>query len=246
MAEFSPELEDGERWLPANILNDVGVRRRPSPLPFPASSDGRECLPRLAYLQALALELASLGPFHRHDVSTSPVFPPSPHYFVFGVPPARSVNNAVRSGAVRDSFMPAGVGGGCASLTPRLRSVQMRMGSDRFPPPLQSHCSAFCEDIDLRKRAFGASKTGTMHRPAPSIRGQFASIPTPGPARENAGTGVFIPRVKIEKVNAARDVTGCREQSEKEASSNGPEKERVKLKPLPHPIEHGLPRDWTY
>lgn len=82
MAEFSPELEDGERWLPANILNDVGVRRRPFPLPFPASSDGIDCFPRLAYFHALARELASLGPFHRRDVSTSRVFPPSPHYFV--------------------------------------------------------------------------------------------------------------------------------------------------------------------
>lgn len=86
MAECSPELEDGERWLPANILNDVGARRRPSPLPFPASFDGRECFPRLAYFHALARELASLGPFHRRDVSTSPVFPPSPHYFVRFLP----------------------------------------------------------------------------------------------------------------------------------------------------------------
>ncbi|XP_074576290.1 uncharacterized protein LOC141832811 isoform X2 [Curcuma longa] len=235
MAEFSPELEDGERWLPANILNDVGVRRRPFPLPFPASSDGIDCFPRLAYFHALARELASLGPFHRRDVSTSRVF---------GLPPARSVNNAVRSGAVRDRLMAAGVEVGCGSSAPSLRSVQMRVGSDRFPSPFQSHCSAFSEDTDLRKRPFGASKTRIIHRPAPSVHGQFASIPTAGPARENAGTGVFIPRVKIEKVNPTQ---GCREQSEKkQASSNGREKERVKLKPLQHTVDHGLPRDWTY
>lgn len=80
----------------------------------------------------------------------------------------------------------------------------MRVGSDRFPSPCQSHCLAFSQDIDLRKRPFGASKMGIMHRPAPSIHGQFISIPTAGPARENAGTGVFIPRIKIEKVNATQ------------------------------------------
>lgn len=121
-----------------------------------------------------------------------------------GLPPARSVNNAVRSGAVQNRFMATDVEGGCGSLAPSLRSAQMRVRSDRFPSPFQSHCSAFSEDIDLRKRPFGASKTGIMHRPAPSIHGQFASIPTTGAARENAGTGVFIPRVKIEKDNATQ------------------------------------------
>ncbi|KAG6467053.1 hypothetical protein ZIOFF_075153 [Zingiber officinale] len=81
MAEFSPELEDGERWLPADILKDVGARH-PYDFTCPAPSGGRECFPRLAYLNTLARELASLGIFHHPAVSSPSLFSPSPHYFV--------------------------------------------------------------------------------------------------------------------------------------------------------------------
>ncbi|XP_074581382.1 uncharacterized protein LOC141837918 [Curcuma longa] len=243
MAEFSPELEDGERWLPANILKDVGARH-PYDFTCPAPSGGRECFPRLAYFHVLARELASLGLFYHPAVSSPSLFSPSPHYVVFGFPLVGSVNNAVRFCAVRDGFMAASIdsGGGTSGS---LRSVQAPVGSDRFPSPFQRHCLAFCQDPDQLQMPLGASKAGIMHRPAPAVRDHFASSPIAGPARESAGTGVFIPRVKVEKINATQDVTGCREQSEKkQGTRNGREKERAKrLRP---PVEHGLPQDWTY
>ncbi|XP_042452791.1 uncharacterized protein LOC122037396 isoform X2 [Zingiber officinale] len=240
MAEFSPELEDGERWLPADILKDVGARH-PYDFTCPAPSGGRECFPRLAYLNTLARELASLGIFHHPAVSSPSLFSPSPHYFVFDLPLVGLANNAVRFGAVRDGLTGASIdsGGGASGS---LLSVQTPVGSDRFPSPFQRHCSVFCQDPDQLQTPFGACKAGIMHRPTPAVRDRFASIPTAGPARESAGTGVFIPRVKVEKVNATQ---GCREQSEKkQGTRNGREKERAKrLRPA---LEHGLPQDWTY
>lgn len=122
---------------------------------------------------------------------------------VFGLPLVGSVNNAVRFGAVRGGLMAASISSGCGT-SGSLRSVQTPVGSDRFPSPFQSHCSAFCQDSDQLQMPFTASKAGNMHRPAPSVRGHFAAIPTAGPARESAGTGVFIPRIKVEKVNATQ------------------------------------------
>lgn len=79
MADFPPDLEDGELWLPSDIIRDVGVRR-----PFSSSSSSSAavaaspgCSAHLAYLEGIARQLDALCMLDRAGLL--PAFGPPRH-----------------------------------------------------------------------------------------------------------------------------------------------------------------------
>ncbi|RZS19038.1 hypothetical protein BHM03_00051413 [Ensete ventricosum] len=80
MADFPPDLEDGELWLPSDIIRDVGVRRPFSSFSSPSSAAvaaSPGCSAHLAYLEGIARQLDALCMLDRAGLL--PAFGPPRH-----------------------------------------------------------------------------------------------------------------------------------------------------------------------
>nr|XP_018675075.1 PREDICTED: uncharacterized protein LOC104000541 [Musa acuminata subsp. malaccensis] len=240
MADFPPDLEDGELWLPSDIIRDVGVRR-----PFSSSSSSSSsavaaspgCSAHLAYLEGIARQLDALCMLDRAGLL--PAFgpprhaPPRPRVFGFkqGRPAPRlaGAENLVGVGVVHAGFMTGDGGRGVPGSSPgMLRFCSMSR-------PVQTQAT------------FGAARGGVVQAPVQPVPDRFIPLPSPGSAREGGGTGVFLPRVFKDEDKKKPYVKGRGEQQQQQATRNGGVWEQgMPFQHPPPPAETGLPQDWTY
>ncbi|RWW09454.1 hypothetical protein GW17_00027058, partial [Ensete ventricosum] len=84
MAEFAPNLDDGEMWLPSEIIADVGLRRLHHSNAAAARGRGRGAYHQAFDVEGLASQLAALSPLDRVQLLPAAKLPPvlPPHYEV--------------------------------------------------------------------------------------------------------------------------------------------------------------------
>ncbi|KAJ8478514.1 hypothetical protein OPV22_022241 [Ensete ventricosum] len=248
MADFPPDLEDGELWLPSDIIRDVGVRRPFSSFSSPSSAAvaaSPGCSAHLAYLEGIARQLDALCMLDRAGLL--PAFgpprhaPPRPRVFGFkqGRPAPRlaRAENVVGLGVVHAGFM-TGDGG--------------RRGVPGSSPGMLRFCS-MSRPVQTQV-TFGAARGGVVQAPVQPVPDRFMPLPPPGSAREGGGTGVFLPRVFKDEDKKKPYVKGREEeQQQQQATRNGgvweqgmPFQHHHHPPPPPPPAETGLPQDWTY
>ncbi|CAL9120145.1 unnamed protein product [Musa acuminata var. zebrina] len=242
MADFPPDLEDGELWLPSDIIRDVGVRR-----PFSSSSSSSSavaaspgCSAHLAYLEGIARQLDALCMLDQAGLL--PAFgpprhaPPRPRVFGFKqsrpAPRLAGAENLVGLGVVHAGFMTGDGGRGVPGSSPgMLRFCSMSR-------PVQTQAT------------FGAARGGVVQAPVQPVPDRFIPLPSPGSAREGGGTGVFLPRVFKDEDKKKPYVKGRgAQQQQQQATRNGGVWEQgmpFQHPPPPPPAETGLPQDWTY
>ncbi|CAD5184959.1 unnamed protein product [Musa acuminata subsp. malaccensis] len=270
MADFPPDLEDGELWLPSDIIRDVGVRR-----PFSSSSSSSSsavaaspgCSAHLAYLEGIARQLDALCMLDRAGLL--PAFGPPRH-----APPRPRVS-------LRFPFpslpFPSPLFGS-SSLTvyvfwrqvfgfkqgrpaPRLAGAENLVGvgvvhagfmtgdGGRGVPGSSPGMLRFCSmSRPVQTQAtFGAARGGVVQAPVQPVPDRFIPLPSPGSAREGGGTGVFLPRVFKDEDKKKPYVKGRGEQQQQQATRNGGVWEQgMPFQHPPPPAETGLPQDWTY
>ncbi|CAL9098875.1 unnamed protein product [Musa textilis] len=238
MADFPPDLEDGELWLPSDIIRDVGVRR-----PFSSSSSAAAavaaspgCSAHLAYLEGIARQLDALCMLDRAGLL--PAFGPPRHApprpWVFGLKQGRPAprlaraENVVGLGVVHAGFMTGDGGRGVPGSSP---------GMFRFcsmSRPVQTQVT------------FGAAGGGVVQAPVQPVPDRFIPLPSPGSAREGGGTGVFLPRVFKDEDKRKAYVKGRGEQQQQATRNGGVWEQGMPFQRPPPPAETGLPQDWTY
>ncbi|XP_008799705.2 uncharacterized protein LOC103714285 isoform X2 [Phoenix dactylifera] len=204
MAEFPPNPDDGELWLPSEIFPDVGVGLRHHSQPAP---------PDLSYLDDLAEKLAAFGLLDRSHL-LRPNHHPSDGFRFDNGSVSRFGPSAEReagAGMVYDGFRSPAVsrrvlGAAAAAAAAASRPV--------FP---------FSAAKPSQVEAFGQGRSGVMARQQQlPIRGRrFVPVRTGGTGRECGGTGVFLPRVSRNEVVAPTKNRPSRHQKWRRATEAG-------------------------
>ncbi|CAL9079425.1 unnamed protein product [Musa textilis] len=242
MAEFAPNLDDGEMWLPSEIIPDVGLRRLHQSNAAAARVRGAY---HLAFdVEGLASELAALSPLDRAQrlpaAKLPPVLPPHHELYMTPLPfllqGVKPVGPAARF-ELEERELGAGLGrpvygvgfGACS-----------RPGVTR-PGPTQAAQSKACGPDTVE--AFGRA----LQRPLRPIQSRLGTVRPGGQGRESGGgTGVFLPRVI--NTNEARkkqhNATGGGEQQKQQPTrSTAMWKQERPFQPT---SEMRLPQEWTY
>ncbi|OAY40734.1 uncharacterized protein LOC110623635 [Manihot esculenta] len=240
MAEFPPNLEDGELWLPSDIfLNEVPSKYNPY---------------RISCMEDFAGHFAALSLLQNHSSPT----PSRPH-------PKSPLNSQRFKIAVRElsaSHLPPvslGVNGG-AELGQRLNGYgsgpllarsepfhefQVQPQVDSYPDTTLRVCERQRNPPQIRLHPFPGSGFG--------FRGGGGGG---GGVRESGGTGVFHPRI-VNPTTASPATTDVkRKQVVRSRAENQVNQQRNSMKSpgvnkqedcyYHLPPEMGLPHDWTY
>lgn len=243
MAEdLPPNLDDGELWLPSDVIRAVGVcrhhhRRVPGRLPpFPEDCGVMD--------EDLAQKFASFGLLERrralHAVKPFRDFSLKPELHgqgrpVFLISPAGAgykVPLGQRAAAAEaNTVSGGGGGGGTGAFFPVSRT------GHKFHPGIPVDCQV--EKFQLeRARVFQRQALGHgLNRYVPAR--------SSGSGRESGGTGVFLPRIAtVESKKKPLSVKGNVQLHHRQPMWN-PMLGKQAAKLLPS-ADMGLPHDWTY
>ncbi|EHA8588495.1 hypothetical protein COCNU_scaffold005463G000030 [Cocos nucifera] len=184
MAEFPPNLDDGELWLPSEIFPDVGLcyHRRRQPVAAGLRSD-------LSYVDDLAEKLAAFGLLDRSNLLL-PAVRRNPHRsdrFRFENGPVTRfgpmVDRETGAGMVYDGFRPPA-------------AARRVVAGWR---PVFSFSPAKPAQVEI----FGPERTVVLARQQQvPVQGPLVPVRTGASGRECGGTGVFLPRVINNEVTA--------------------------------------------
>ncbi|CAL9137144.1 unnamed protein product [Musa acuminata var. zebrina] len=232
MAEFAPNLDDGEMWLPSEIIADLGLRRL-------HHSNAAAARVRGAYhhtfdVEGLASQLAALSPLDRVQRLPAAKLPPvlPPHYELQGLKPVGPAarfeleERELGTGLGRPVY---GMGFGACS----------RPGVTR-PGPTQAAQAQACGPETVE--AFGRAP----QRPLRPIQSRLGTVRPGGQGRESGGgTGVFLPRVinNNEARKKHHNATGGEQQKQQPTRSTAMWKLERPFQPT---SEMRLPQEWTY
>ncbi|XP_057967644.1 uncharacterized protein LOC131157471 [Malania oleifera] len=232
MAEFPPNMEDGELWLPSDIF---------FPEEVPSNFTPHLSSTQLAYMDHLAQRFARSCVLLQTPTKPPHTFHPNferfrlPVRFNQGLPQPEqdfSVNGGLQSG-------PEAYCGSCRPLYPC-----------RSRKPANPQVEGF---VGTRARVLERQQNQVQTRFGPF---QGSEVGMGGFARESTGTGVFLPRVVNTIPSAAavaRKRQGVRSKQESIVSQQrsgfvgvglGKQQEECHCQQLP--AEIGLPQDWTY
>ncbi|CAL9201043.1 unnamed protein product [Musa hybrid cultivar] len=233
MAEFAPNLDDGEMWLPSEIIADLGLRR------LHHSNAAAAARVRGAYhhtfdVEGLASQLAALSPLDRVQRLPAAKLPPvlPPHYELQGLKPVGPAarfeleERELGTGLGRPVY---GMGFGACS----------RPGVTR-PGPTQAAQAQACGPETVE--AFGRAP----QRPLRPIQSRLGTVRPGGQGRESGGgTGVFLPRVinNNEARKKHHNATGGEQQKQQPTRSTAMWKLERPFQPT---SEMRLPQEWTY
>ncbi|OAY42987.1 uncharacterized protein LOC110620622 [Manihot esculenta] len=233
MAEFPPNLDDGELWLPSDIfLNEVPSKYNPY---------------RLSCMEDLAGHFAALSLLQNHSSSSLSSPPPKP-----------ALNSQGLKLAVRDiyaSHLPSGYLGfnGGAELGQRLNGYGTGSVLARSEPFYELQAQPQVDSyMETRPRVMQRHRNPLQNRLDPfqgsgfGVRGSGGGI-----VRESGGTGVFHPRIvnPTTTTPATTDVKrkqGMRSRQEIQATQQRNSVRRVGVNNCHLHPEMGLPQEWTY
>ncbi|XP_050230197.1 uncharacterized protein LOC126679251 [Mercurialis annua] len=254
---FSPNLDDGQQWLPPSdiFVNEVGLR----PPSFKHSNSNSNYPTHISCMEDLAAHFAALSFLKNHHRSLT-------HSPPISKPPL-ILNSQRLKMAVCDHMPPGyvgyggrGEGGGGAELSHRYFNRYGGGSNLTRPDP-------FYEFLSRSKQGDGFLEE-TMPRVLQRQRNHFQSRIYPfkgngsgggggcggGAVRESGGTGVFHPRIVNPTVASCdskrKQSIRCR-QGEGEGNQNRNSMRRVMMKNQEEcyyhlPPEMDLPQDWTY
>ncbi|XP_042475568.1 uncharacterized protein LOC122057513 isoform X2 [Macadamia integrifolia] len=230
MADFPPNLDDGELWLPSDIFPDE-VSPMISPK-FPSE---------LTYMEDLAQQLAAYALLERNQNTAKP-FPnlvpnlESKQQSRYGTNVAPRYGLGIGFGGVHDvghrqnHYAPVTVNGG-------FRVGLTQVYRYRTMSPSQAQVENF-----LRARVLQGLQNQNQNRLLPF---QVNGMGTGGFGRESGGTGVFLPRLAT--TLDVKKKHHCVKKGE-EAKQRHPIRKAVveKHERLQSSPEVRLPQDWTY
>ncbi|KAK9289546.1 hypothetical protein L1049_007702 [Liquidambar formosana] len=238
MAEFPPNIDDGERRLPSDIFPDEVIPSRYSPH-FPCIDDLAQQFAGYTLLQPSQTTPKKPPP------NVEPFKPPV-GYDAVDSPPSRhfSVNGGPGVGQTLYSYE---TGGFCAGLRPFYRYFILQ--------PAHPQVENF---LQMRARVLQRQQNSSQNRVLPVERSGFGRG---GFVRDSSeGTGVFLPRVAAtttttttnSAITDVRKKQGVRNRHEAQvtqqihtfdevAMAQQQEECHCQLSP-----ETGLPQDWTY
>ncbi|KAK8959331.1 hypothetical protein KSP40_PGU020843 [Platanthera guangdongensis] len=221
--DLPPNLDDGELWLPSDVIRAVGVCRH----------NHRRA--DFAFMDSLAQKLAAFGLLERrraiHAVKPFRDLPPNPEFQFHGQ--GRSVGYKAPTGRRPASGdVVYGAGGGTGAFFPVSRAVH------KFHPGIP--VDAQVDELQLERARF-------LQRQNQSL-GLNRYLPTRAKSsgRESGGTGVFIPRtVSVDSRKKPLSMKKGSVQFQQRQPKWNPMPGQRAANFLP-PSEICLPHDWTY
>ncbi|GMH28706.1 hypothetical protein Nepgr_030549 [Nepenthes gracilis] len=252
MAEFPPNLDDGELWIPSDIL--------PKEVPYGAEINPHYLLShrhnQISDVEDLARRFALMASLDRSSKATPKHLVPSP-FQRFGPAAVPNASTALPASAYYGVAMKpeveqglyAGHGTGSVFANPD-PNLQSYLGK-----PLMSQAEEWM-DSRILARQLQAQRNHLQNRFLPFQGGgiKFGG----GSARDCGGTGVFLPRTaattatrKTINEDCARRRQERRERPDAQIEPPGDAMRRVVVGKREEchrqlPPDLGLPRDWTY
>ncbi|CAD5193328.1 unnamed protein product [Musa acuminata subsp. malaccensis] len=245
MAEFAPNLDDGEMWLPSEIIADLGLRR------LHHSNAATAARVRGAYhhtfdVEGLASQLAALSPLDRVQRLPAAKLPPLQGLKPVG-PAARFEleERELGTGLGRPVY---GMGFGACSRPGVTRPGPTQIAQAQACGPETVCVSSLLSFFFFVRsvEAFGRAP----QRPLRPIQSRLGTVRPAGQGRESGGgTGVFLPRV-INNNEARKKhhskfayATGGEQQKQQPTRSTAMWKLERPFQPT---SEMRLPQEWTY
>ncbi|KAF8403370.1 hypothetical protein HHK36_011472 [Tetracentron sinense] len=233
MADFPPNLDDGELWLPSDIFPDE-VTAKLSPK-FPSER---------TYMEDLAQQLAAYALLernpnrNRNDTRPAPSFSPNSEFR----PPTRygpvgprrtgyGVGVDGGSGGVDHSLYASGNGCFRVGTRPVYQYYPMK--------PSQTQVESF---LQTRGRVLQRQQNQVQIHFSPF---QVNGVGMSGFVRESGGTGVFLPRVAT-TTDVRKKQIGKNGQEAQQRQHTTKQVAVGKHERFQPPPEMGLPQDWTY
>ncbi|WOL04067.1 hypothetical protein Cni_G12788 [Canna indica] len=230
MAEFAPNLDDGELWLPADIIDDVGLRRYHQS----SSAAARVRHRHASDVEHLANQLAAFGWLDLPHLHPALKQRPALSVPLEGFKPpgtGRQVEPADRE--LLTGLLHQGREAAAPDVYGRRFQVSLRPEAVRRWP---------VDPVQLQVEAFGR----VSQRPLRPIQNSFGSVRPSAPRRERGGTGVFHPRVVAKHETNKRYAAGEHQKQQQLTRSAALRQQQQGRSPFQQPSEMGLPQDWTY